>query len=115
MRQVRLRFDLMLYTSHRKSDRTALLYGLKTNGRLAVIGFCDDPITFDPLELIVHQMSMTGSFIGSRVRMKEMLSCAQAQGIAPKVERMPMAQAEDAIRKVRENRARYRIVLVNDM
>jgi D-arabinose 1-dehydrogenase-like Zn-dependent alcohol dehydrogenase len=72
-------------------------------------------VTFDPLELVVHQMSITGSFIGNRAAMKEMLSFAQAQGIAPEVELMPMSRANDAIRRARENQARYRIVLVNDM
>jgi len=32
----------------------------------------------------------------------------------PKVELMPMKDANEAIRKVKENKARYRIVLVND-
>jgi uncharacterized zinc-type alcohol dehydrogenase-like protein len=113
MRQVRLSFDLLLYTSHVKCDWTSLLNSLRSNGRLAVIGFSDDPVTFDPLELVVHQMSITGSFLGNRAAMKEMLSFAQAQGIAPEIELMSMSQANDAIRKVRENRARYRIVLVN--
>ena len=110
-----LSFDLLLYTSHAKSDWTSLLYSLKTNGRLALVGFPDSPVTFDPLELVVHQFSMTGSFIGSRAGMKEMLSFAQAHGIAPAVELMPMSQANDAILRVRENQARYRIVLFNDM
>ena len=115
MRKIRLSFDLLLYTSHGKSDWTSLLYSLKTNGRLAIVGFPDSPVMFDPLELVVHQFSITGSFIGSRAGMKEMLSFAQEQGIAPEVELMPMSQANDAIRRVRKNQARYRIVLFNDM
>jgi len=46
--------------------------------------------------------------------MREMLSFAQARGIKPKIELMPMTQVNEAIRRVREKRARYRIVLVND-
>jgi len=115
LRQVRLNYDLLLYTSHGKSDWTSLLYSLKTNGRLAVVGFPDDQVMFDPLELVVHQFSMTGSFIGSRAGMQEMLAFAQAHGIAPKLELMPMSQANEAVLKVSQNRARYRIVLVNDL
>jgi uncharacterized zinc-type alcohol dehydrogenase-like protein len=114
MRQVRLSFDLLLYASHGKSDWTSILYSLKTNGRLVMIGFSDDPVTFDPLELVVHQMSITGSFIGNRVAMKEMLSFAQVQGIAPEIELMPMSQVNLAIQRLKENKARYRIVLFND-
>jgi len=114
MRQVRLSFDLLLYTSHGKSDWTSLLYSLKTNGRLIMVGFSDDPVMFDPLELVVHQMSITGSFIGNRATMREMLSFAQAHGIAPWIELMPMSQVNHAIQRVKENKARYRIVLFND-
>jgi len=43
-----------------------------------------------------------------------MLGFAQDQGIAPKVELMPMSQVNEAIQRVKENKARYRIVLENE-
>jgi uncharacterized zinc-type alcohol dehydrogenase-like protein len=115
MRQIRLSQDLLLYTSHGKSDWTSLLYSLKINGRLVVVGFPDGPIEFDPLELVVHQFSMTGSFIGSRAGMKEMLSFAQVHGITPEIERMPMSKVNEAIQRLRANKVRYRVVLENDL
>lgn len=72
-------------------------------------------MSLDPIDLVVHQLSITGSFIGNRAAMREMLSFAQAQGIAPQVEHIAMSQVNEAIRRVRENRARYRIVLDNDI
>lgn len=107
-------FDLLLYTSHGRADWTSLLNCLKTKGRLVVIGFSDDPVTFEPLELVVNQLSITGSLIGSRSTMREMLSFAQNHDIAPEVQLMPMSQANEAIQQLRENKARYRIVLVRD-
>jgi uncharacterized zinc-type alcohol dehydrogenase-like protein len=115
MQQVQFSFDLLLYTSHGKADWTSLLNCLKTKGRLVVVGFSDVPMTFEPLELVVHQMSITGSLIGSRATMREMLSFAQSHGIVPEVQLMPMAQVNGAIRKLKENKARYRIVLVRDV
>jgi uncharacterized zinc-type alcohol dehydrogenase-like protein len=115
MRQVRFSFDLMLYTSHGKGDWTSLVNSIKTNGRMVMVGFSENPITFEPLELVVHQISITGSLIGNRSNMREMLSFAQSHGIAPELEMMPMSKANDAIQRVRENKARYRIVLVNDI
>jgi len=115
MRQARLSFDLLLYTAHGGSDWTALLYSLKTNARLVVVGFPENQVMFDPLELVVHQFSMTGSFIGSRAEMKEMLAFAREHGITPKVELLPMSQANHAIERVKRNQARYRIVLSNEM
>ncbi len=112
MQQATLSFDLLLYTSHGKGDWTPLVNSLKTKGRLVVIGFSEGLVTFDPLELVVHQTSITGSLIGSRATMREMLSFAQDHRIMPKVELMPMTQVNEAIRKVKANEAHYRIVLV---
>jgi uncharacterized zinc-type alcohol dehydrogenase-like protein len=114
LRQVWGSFDLLLYTSHGRADWTSLLNCLKTKGRLIVVGFSDDPVTFEPLELVVNQLSITGSLIGSRGTMREMLSFAQNHGIVPEVEIMPMAQVNEAIRRLKENQARYRMVLVRD-
>jgi len=63
--------------------------------------------------LVAHQQSITGSFIGNRAMMRETLSFAQEHGIKPKIELMPMAKVNEAIQRVKENKARYRIVLVN--
>lgn len=43
-----------------------------------------------------------------------MLPFAQEHGVTPVVELMPMSQVNEAIQRVRENKARYRIVLVNE-
>jgi uncharacterized zinc-type alcohol dehydrogenase-like protein len=79
LRQAKFSFDLLLYTAHAETDWTPLLLTLRNNGRLVMIGFSPVPVTFEPLDLIVHQQSITGSFIGSRAAMREMFSFAQAK------------------------------------
>ncbi|MFW9856645.1 MAG: NAD(P)-dependent alcohol dehydrogenase [Candidatus Thorarchaeota archaeon] len=106
-------FDLLLCTAHGKINWEVLLSTLKKNGRLILTGFPD--MTFNPTDLVAHQLSVTGSFLGNRVTMREMLSFAQEHTIVPKVELMPMTKVNEAIRKVKENKARYRIVLYNDI
>jgi len=64
---------------------------------------------------VAHQLSIITSFLGNRARMQEMLSFAHAQGITPAIELMPMSQVNEAIQRLKENKARYRIVLLNDM
>jgi uncharacterized zinc-type alcohol dehydrogenase-like protein len=44
-----------------------------------------------------------------------MLSFAHEHGITPAIELMPMSQVNEALQRLLENKARYRIVLVNDM
>lgn len=114
LRQARYSFDLLLYTAHSEIDWTSLLLTVRTNGRFIMIGFSPVSMMFDPLELVVHQQSITGSFLGSRAAMHEMFLFAQAKSIKPKIELMPMKQVNEAINRLKENKARYRIVLIND-
>jgi len=113
LRQIGFGFDLLLCTAHGNINWEALLNTLKRNGRLVLIGFPD--VAFNSTDLVAHQLSITGSFLGNRATMREMLSFAQTHGIVPKVELMPMTEVNEAIRKVKENKARYRIVLFNDI
>ena len=112
MEQVHYAFDLLLCTAHGEIDWGPLLVTLKRRGRLVLIGF--PRVSGHPADLVVHELSITGSFIGNRATMREMLSFTQAHGITPQVEQMAMADVNDAIRKLKENGARYRIVLDND-
>ena len=112
LQQVVFGFDLLLCTAHGKINWEVLLNTLKKNGRLVLLGFPD--VALNSTNLVARQLSITGSFLGNRATMREMLSFAQAHSIVPKVELMPMTEVNEAIRKVKENKARYRIVLFND-
>jgi len=112
---LRNRFDVLLYTSHAAFDWTPILDCLKTGGKLVMIGFSDVPVQFDPLELVVKQLSITGSLVGSRKDMHSMLDFARTHHIKPAVELMPMSQIQNAVRMLQANQARYRIVLQQDL
>ncbi|MHA2272382.1 MAG: NAD(P)-dependent alcohol dehydrogenase [Candidatus Hodarchaeales archaeon] len=113
MQRAMFSFDLLLCTAHGKINWEVMLNTLKKNGSLILTGFPD--IAFNSTDLVAHQLSITGSFLGNRATMREMLSFAQEHSIVPKVELMPMTKVNEAIRKVRENKARYRIILYNDI
>lgn len=114
-------FDLLLCTAQAGNDWPNLVMVLTKNGRLMLPAF--SPIVL-PLtggsgagpmvNFVAHQVSITGSFLGSRAEMGEMLAFAQEHGISPWIELMPMAQANQAMDRVRRNQARYRVVLVNE-
>jgi uncharacterized zinc-type alcohol dehydrogenase-like protein len=105
-------FDLLLCTASGKIDWVALLDTLKKDGKMILVGFPD--VELNSTDLVAHQLSIVTSFLGNRARMREMLSFAQAQAITPAIELMPMSQVNEALQRVRENKARYRIVLVNE-
>ena len=77
-----------------------------------MVGFPD--ISMDPTDLVAHNLSITGSFIGNHSTMREMLAFAQANHVTPMIETMPMSQVNQALQRVKDNKARYRIVLVNE-
>ncbi len=106
------RFDLLMCTASGVVSWEALLMTLKKKGRLVLLGFPD--VSLNSTDLVAHELSITGSFLGNRATMREMLMFAQDHGIEPEIELMPMSRVNDAIQRVRQNKARYRIVLVND-
>lgn len=114
LRRARFSFDVVLYTSHADADWTSLVNCVKTKGKLVVIGFSDLPVTFDAMELVVHEMSMTGSLFGSPAIMRDMLSYAETHSVIPEVEQIPMAHVNEAIRKIKANQSRYRMVLLGE-
>ncbi len=50
--------------------------------------------------------------IGSRAMIQDMLDTAARYHVEPVVETFPLAEANEAIRRLRENRIRYRAVLI---
>ena len=112
LEQAEFCFDLLLCTAHGDFRWEPLLEILKKRGTLVLVGF--PYLSLNTTDLVAHELSIVGSFLGNRATMKEMLSFAQEHGIVPLVELMPMSQVNEAIQRVRQNKARYRIVLVND-
>jgi len=112
IRKVAYYFDFLLCTSHGGIDWESMLEILRKKGKLILVGFPE--MTLRPIDLVAHQLSICGSFLGTQTDMREMLLFSQAHAIQPIVEIMPMSQINTAIERLKENKARYRIVLVND-
>lgn len=105
-------YDVVLCTATGKLPWNVLLNIPKKRGRIILVSFPD--MGMNPTDLVAHELSISGSFIGNHATMREMLAFAQANSIKSMVEIMPMSQVNQAIERVRENKARYRIVLVNE-
>nr|MBA2710492.1 alcohol dehydrogenase [Tatlockia sp.] len=78
------------------------------------VGVPPSPINIAPVTLIDGGKSVSGSYIGNRQRMREMLSFAGLHGIEAQVEVVPLSEVNAAIEKVRSNQARYRMVVEID-
>jgi len=113
-------FDLLLCTAQSGNDWGNLVMVLTKNGRLVLPAFApiELPLVGGPgsgpiVDFVAHQVSITGSFLGNRAEVSEMLAFAHDHDISPRIELMPMAQVNEAMLRVRRNQARYRVVLVN--
>ncbi len=112
LRQVEFGFDALICTASGGVNWDALLMTLKKRAKFVLVGFPE--VALNATDLVAHELSITGSFLGNRATMREMLEFAQDHDIAPELELMPMSQVNEAFERLRENKARYRIVLAND-
>ncbi len=106
--------DMMLAVPARDAKWAALFNALRPKGRMVTIGApAGATICLPPFALIGGEKSLSGSTIGSRWRIREMLDFAARHRIEAEAEVYPMEKANDALERVRAGTARYRIVLVN--
>ncbi|KAL0090173.1 chaperonin 10-like protein [Phycomyces blakesleeanus] len=87
---------------------------LKTNGNFIIVGIPETPLTGIPaMMLAMHQISIVGSVIGSPAVIEDMLNFAAAHNVKPWISKYPMKEANEAVKAMREGKARYRFVLEN--
>jgi alcohol/geraniol dehydrogenase (NADP+) len=103
--------DFILVTSNVTLEWGAYLGALAPRGRLHVVGAVLEPIPVSTFGLMGGQRSLSSSPTGSPLRTLQMLEFCARHRIAPMVEHFPLAQANAALARLREGKARYRIVL----
>lgn len=103
--------DFLLCTVPARLDWITYLQALKPNGVLCLVGAPPGLMQFPAAQLLTGQRAIAGSDIGSPASIREMLAFAAEHGIGAQIETAPMSEVNDALRRVRENRVRYRMVL----
>jgi uncharacterized zinc-type alcohol dehydrogenase-like protein len=105
------RFDLLLCTVHARLDWIGYMRTLRPNGTLCLVGSPPGVMQIAAAALFDGQKSISASEIGDRATIGEMLQFSARHEIAPLVQRMPLDEVNTAIARVRNNEARYRMVL----
>ncbi|MCG8433954.1 MAG: NAD(P)-dependent alcohol dehydrogenase [Gammaproteobacteria bacterium] len=106
-------FDFVLNTVSANIDWPSFLSILKPHGKFCLVGAPKEPLVIPAASLIGGQKSIAGSSIGGTEDLKRTLAYADEHDIKPKVDLLPMSQVNAGISKVRNNMARYRVVLEN--
>ena len=105
--------DLVISTAPCDVNWLDYINTLKPKGKLCLVGVPQSEMAVPAFPLILGRKSVFGSPVGSPSRIREMLEFAARNHISPRTELFPLAQVNEALERVRTNRARYRIVLVN--
>ena len=107
------KLDFILVTVFAPLDWPTYLAMLRPHGKLCFVGAVAQPLTVPVFDLLFGYKSVCGSVIGGRTMIREMLTFAVRHNIQAMTEVMPMDRCNEAIAKVRNNTARYRMVLKN--
>jgi uncharacterized zinc-type alcohol dehydrogenase-like protein len=86
---------------------------LRPDGKLCFVGAAPSNLGLRAGDLISGQKTVTGSNIGGRAMMADMLTFAAEHGVRPTIEGLPMKEVNAALARVAANQARYRMVLEN--
>lgn len=113
MKEVAGTQDFLVSTINADQDWGLYLQTLRPTGTLCFVGVPPSPVAVHAFPLISGIRSITGNPTGSPSRMREMLDVAARHAVKAQTERFPMAQANEAIEKVKRNKVRYRAVLAN--
>lgn len=106
-------FDMILNTVSGHAPIDPYLALLKPRGTLACVGLPEkdqkSQLWFQ--SMVPSERNLVGSYLGPYDDYQEMLDFSLKHGIKPKIELMPASEVNAAIAKVRNNTARYRVVL----
>lgn len=107
--------DFILSTVTAALDWGAYLDALAPKGKLHIVGVPPAPIPLNVMQLLIGQLSVSGSPSGPPSAVTAMLEFAARHGISPVTEEYPMSRANEAFEHIEAGKARYRVVLKNDL
>jgi uncharacterized zinc-type alcohol dehydrogenase-like protein len=105
------RFDLIINTVNQPLDWPAVVAALAPLGRLHLLGAVLEPLPLQAFDLIMTRRVITGSPLSSPASLRKMVTFCARHGIQPHVEHLPMAEVNEAIRRLRLGDVRFRFVL----
>jgi len=90
---------------------SALMGGLAPLGRLVLLGAGKDPLPVSAGHLVVGERSVIGSITGTPYENERALDFSVLFGVRPKIEVMPLEQANQAYQRMKSGDVKFRMVL----
>ena len=108
-------FDFILSTVNVPLDWAGYIKALAPKGRMNVVGLLGEPMPVSSIDLLLSQRSVSGTPSGPPSVVNQMLDFCARHKIEPVTEEFPMSQANEALQHLEAGKARYRIVLKQDL
>ncbi|KAF2728026.1 alcohol dehydrogenase [Polyplosphaeria fusca] len=105
--------DMIAITAPNPKIMGPLVAGLAPTGTLLILAPVGE-VPIDTTSLILKCLSVRGWNSGHALDSEDTIRFSQVKGVKCMIERFPFAQAEEAIKKMQENKVRFRGVLVFD-
>ena len=108
-------FNFILSTVSAPLDWSLYLNALAPKGHLHVVGVVAEPMAISALSLFPAQRSVSATPSGPPAIVSTMLEFCARHGVRAITEEFPMSRANEAMAHLEAGKARYRIVLKNDL
>ena len=102
---------VILATAPSGKAMASLLPGLGANGTLVVVGAAADRLEVSTTMLILGKRSIKGWSAGTPSDSEDTLRFAEAAGVRPMIEKLPLEKASEAYARMMSGDAHYRVVL----
>jgi alcohol dehydrogenase len=102
---------VVLATAGSSEAISATVDGLTHRGELVAIGATPDPLGISPLQLITGGRVVRGHPSGTAQDVEDTMAFSALHGIRPMTEVAPLAEADEAYRRMLSGSARFRMVL----
>ena len=103
--------DVILATAPSGAAIGSLLPGLKTRGKLAVVGVSGDAIPVNGVPLTFGGRSVVGSLTGRAIETQDTLDFSVLTDLRPMIKTLPLAKAEEAHKRMMDGKACFKVVL----
>lgn len=104
--------DLIIVTANVDLPWESYLRTLRSDGTLCFVGIPPSSLQFGLGEILDKRLRVSASPIASRARIRQMLEFCSLRGVLPQSETFSMSEVNGVLERVKENRVRYRAVLI---
>lgn len=103
--------DVILATAPHSAAIASTFEGLKARGKLLLVAAAHEPVALSPFGLLSGR-TVAGWPSGSAIDSEDTMNFSRITGVRPRIEKFPLAKAEEAFTRMMENKVRFRAVLV---